>query len=130
MPKVHSLKTTGKEKKLKEWLTFFNDPESKEVSDYMKNNKNIKDAKDKLDVISQDEKVRRLAELREKALLDEKEAEYTGYCNGVEDGIKQGVEQGIKNSKEDIAKKMKEKGADIEYIMEITGLSKEEINLL
>ena len=96
----------------------------------MKNNKNIKDAKDKLDVISQDEKVRRLAELREKALLDEKEAEYTGYCNGVEDGIKQGVEQGIKNSKEDIAKKMKEKGADIEYIMEITGLSKEEINLL
>ena len=130
MPKVHSLKTTGKEKKLKEWLTFFNDPESKEVSDYMKNNKNIKDAKDKLDVISQDEKVRRLVELREKALLDEKEAEYTGYCNGVEDGIKQGVEQGIKNSKEDIAKKMKEKGADIEYIMEITGLSKEEINLL
>ena len=135
MPKVHRLlKPTGKEKKLKEWLFFFDNPESKEVSYYMKNNENIKDAKDKLDVISQDEEVRRIAELREKALLDEKEAEYTGYCNGVEDGIKQGIKQGIEqgiiNSKKDIAKKLKEKGTDIEFIMEITGLTKEEVNNL
>lgn len=113
IPKVYELKSTGKEKKLKEWLTFLDNPDSKEVSNYMKSNDNIKQAKEKLNEMSQDEKVRRLAELREKALMDEREAEYTGYCNGVEDGIKQGIKQGIEQgsttSKKEIAKKMKKK---------------------
>ena len=130
IPKVYKLKSTGKEKKLKEWLTFLDKPDSKEVSDYMKSNENIKQAKEKLNEMSQDEKVRRLAELREKALMDEREAEYTGYCNGVEDGIKQGIEQGTASSKKEIAKKMKMKGTDINFIIEITGLSKEEIEQL
>ena len=63
-----------------------------------------------------------------------RQPEYTGYCNGVEDGIKEGIKQGIEeatiNSKKDIAKKLKEKGTDIEFIMEITGLTKEEVNNL
>ena len=126
IPKVYKLKSTGKEKKLKEWLTFLDKPDSKEVSDYMKSNENIKQAKEKLNEMSQDEKVRRLAELREKALMDEREAEYTGYCNGVEDGIKQGTA----SSKKEIAKKMKMKGTDIKFIIDITGLSKEEIEQL
>ena len=122
LPKVHRLQATGKEKKLKEWMDFLENPESKEVSSYMKNNENIKEAKDKLDEISQDEVVRRLAELREKALMDEREAEYTGYCKGLEDGIER------KNI--EVAKKMKDKGINIEIIIEITGLPKEEIDNL
>ena len=85
----------------------------------MEKNESMKNAKDKLDKMSEDERVRRLAELREKAIMDEKEAEYTGYCNGLEEGIE-------RNTKE-IAKKMKEKGADIDFIIEVTGLSEEEI---
>ena len=96
----------------------------------MKNNDSIKEAKNKLEEMSQDEKVRRLAELREKAILDEKEAEYTGYCNGVEDGIKQGIEQGIEQNQKDVAKKLRDKGIDIHFIIEITGLSKEDIENL
>ena len=127
LPKINRLfRLTQKEKKLKEWLYFLENPESKEVSSYMKNNDSIKEAKNKLEEMSQDEKVRRLAELREKAILDEKEAEYTGYCNGVEDGIKQGIEQNQK----DVAKKLKNKGTDIDFIIEITGLSKEDIENL
>lgn len=126
IPKVYELKSTGKEKKLKEWLTFLDNPDSKEVSNYMKSNENIKQAKEKLNEMSQDEKVRRLAELREKALMDEREAEYTGYCNGVEDGIK----QGSTNSKKEIAKKMKEENLALDLIIKLTGLSKEEIEKL
>ena len=127
LPKINRLfHLTQKEKKLKEWLYFLENPESKEVSSYMKNNDSIKEAKNKLEEMSQDEKVRRLAELREKAILDEKEAEYTGYCNGVEDGIKQGIEQ----KQKDVAKKLKNKGTDIDFIIEITGLSKEDIENL
>ena len=54
--------------------------------------------------------------------MDEREAEHTGYSNGVEDGIQQGYRK--------IAKKMKNKGKNINEIIEITGLSEEEINKL
>ena len=108
----------------------------------MKSNDSIKEAKNKLEEMSQDAKVRRIAELREKAILDEKESEYTGYCNGLEDGIKQGIEQGIEEgikrgielgieqNQKDVAKKLKDKGVDIDFIVEITGLSKEDIENL
>ena len=127
LPKINGLfRLTQKEKKLQEWLYFLENPESKEVASYMKSNDSIKEAKNKLEEMSQDAKVRRIAELREKAILDEKEAEYTGYCNGLEDGIKQGIEQ----KQKDVAKKLKNKGVDIDFIVEITGLSKEDINNL
>ena len=122
------------DEKLIEWLKFLENPESKEVQGYMKKNENMKEAREKLDKMSKDEKVRRMAELRQKALMDEREAEYTGYINGLEDGIKQGMkqglEQGIGQGYREIAKKMKGKGKDINEIIELTGLSKEEIEKL
>ena len=118
LSKEYKLNAEGKEKKLVEWLYFLNNPESKEVHRYMEDNESMKQAKEKLDNMSDDRVVRRLAELREKAILDEREAEYTGYVNGVED------------SKKNIAKKMKEEKMSIEIIANITGLSKEEIEKL
>ena len=129
VPKMYKGKQENEEK-LIEWLKFLENPESKEVQGYMKNNENMKEAREKLDKMSKDEKVRRMAELRQKALMDEREAEYTGYSNGVEDGIKQGIKQGIEQGYRKIAKKMKDKGKDIREIIEITGLSEEEINKL
>ena len=114
------------DEKLIEWLKFLENPESKEVQGYMKKNENMKEAREKLDKMSKDEKVRRMAELRQKALMDEREAEYTGYSNGLEDGMKQGLEQGYK----EIAKRMKSKGKDISEIIELTGLTKEEVEKL
>ena len=121
VPKMYKEKQ-ARDEKLIEWLKFLENPESKEVQGYMKKNENIKEAREKLDKMSKDEKVRRMAELRQKALMDEREAEHTGYSNGVEDGIQQGYRK--------IAKKMKDKGKNISEIIEITGLSEEEINKL
>ena len=112
-----------KDRKLVEWLEFLKNPESKEVQGYMKKNESMKEAREKLDKMSKDEKVRRMAELRQKALMDEREAEYTGYSKGLEQGITQGAE----NEQKKIAKRMKEKGIDIDSIAEITKLSKKEI---
>ena len=122
LSKMYKLNAEGKEKKLIEWLYFLNNPESKEVQGYMEKNENMKQAKEKLDNMSDDKVVRRLAELREKAILDEKEAEYTGYTKGKEEGIQEGVRL--------IAKKMKEEKMPIEMIIKITGLSKEKIEKL
>ncbi len=133
VPKMYKEKQ-ARDEKLIEWLKFLENPESKEVQGYMKKNENMKEAREKLDKMSKDEKVRKMAELRQKALMDEREAEYTGYSNGLEDGIKQGMkqglEQGIGQGYREIAKKMKGKGKDINEIIELTGLSKEEIEKL
>lgn len=113
---------------------FLENPESEEVLYYMKNNENIKSAKEKLNTLSEDERVRRLAELREKAIMDEKEAKYTGYTEGRREGIKEGREEGRKQGKEatkkEIAKKMKEEKIGTEIIVKVTGLTKEDIDKL
>ena len=88
----------------------------------MKNNESMKKAKEKLNTMSEDETIRRLAELREKAILDELEVKAYSYKKGKNDGIEQ-------NNKE-IAKKMKEENIDLSIIFKITGLTKEEIEKL
>lgn len=119
-----------KENKLKEWLSFLENPESEEVLYYMKNNENIKSAKEKLNTLSEDERVRRLAELREKAIMDEKEAKYTGYTEGRREGREEGRKQGKETTKKEIAKKMKEEKIGTEIIVKVTGLTKEDIDKL
>ena len=122
LPKMRNNKATGKDKKLIEWLSFLNNPESKEVTNYMKNNESMKKAKEKLNTMSEDERIRRLAELREKAILDELEVKAYNYRKGKNEGLEQ------KNK--EIAKKLKEKGLNIDFIIEITNLTKEEIEKL
>jgi predicted transposase/invertase (TIGR01784 family) len=119
IPKIYKKIGEKENEKLIEWLSFLEAPDSKEVLSYMENNENMKKAKEKLNVISGDAKIRRIAELRKKALMDEKDAEYTGYTNGLEEGKSQTISE--------MVRKMKEKKTDIKYIMEITGLSEEEI---
>lgn len=88
--------------------------------------KEIKKAKEVLEEISQDEHARRLAELREKYIMDQKATEAAGYDKGLE----QGIEQGEKNKTLELAKKLKTKGVAINIILETTGLSIDEINNL
>ena len=84
--------------------------------------------------MSEDETIRRLAELREKAILDELEVKAYNYKKGKNDGLAQGREEGraegLKQKNKEIAKKMKKKGYLIEDIIEITNLSKQEIEQL
>ena len=53
-----------------------------------------------------------------------------GRKEGKEEGIKEGREEGAKQNSCDIAKRMLEKGIDIETISELTGLTAEEISRL
>ena len=115
LPKMRNAKTNEKDNKLVEWLSFLKNPESKEVTSYMEKNESMKKAKEKLNIMSEDETIRRLAELREKAILDELEVKAYNYKKGLEQKNKE------------IAKKMKEKGFSIDDITEITNLSKSEI---
>ena len=52
------------------------------------------------------------------------------YKNGVEDGIARGIEQSIAQGIEQLAKKMLSSGLPVEKIIEITGLTKEQLQAL
>ena len=53
-----------------------------------------------------------------------------GLKEGKEEGIKEGREEGAKQKSFDIAKRMLEKGIDVETISELTGLTEKEISEL
>ena len=102
---------------LADWVKFIINPKVIDMS-----NEEVKKAKEVLDELSQDEHARRLAELREKYIMDQKATEAAGYDKGLEQGLKLGIKR--------TAKKLKSKGVDINIIRETTGLSIEEINKL
>ena len=62
--------------------------------------------------------------------MDSKAIEDYGYDKGLEEGIKQGIEQGLEQAKIEIAKRMLEQGKNIEEIIELTDLSKEDIEAI
>ena len=122
-------KIRGKEEEkdqLLDWLMFLENPESERVARKMEENKNLKEAVEKLDRISEDEKMQRIIELREKARRDE----HAIYSKGVDDGIEEGKIEGAKEEKIQIAKNMLQRGFSKQEIMDITGLTRKEIEEL
>ena len=122
---IELLKIKGRENEkdqLLDWLIFLENPESERVTRKMEENENLKEAVEKLDRISEDEKMQRIIELREKAIRDE----HAIYAKGLDDG----VEKGAREKQIEIAKSMLKENMDIEIIIKITGLTKEEIEKL
>jgi len=119
LPKARRILEKEPENKLAQWMLFLNNPNELEVSNMVENNEDIKEAMNELEQISEDKKLRRLAELREKAIRDEK----NGLRHAKEDGIKEGIKEGI----EQVAKRMLKEKLDINIISKLTGLTKEEI---
>ena len=87
---------------------------------------NINKAKKVLETISQDERERRLTELREKYRMDQHAIMLAGY----DKGLKEGIEQGIEQNKKAILEKLLKTNLSIEQIIEITGFTAEEIEKL
>ena len=140
LPKVIRESKIGEE--LLDWLTFIENPNCERVKFKMGQNKALKEAKAKLDKISQNERMQKIAEWREKAILEEKamyryamtqgrsEGIKQGIKEGIEQGIKEGIEQGIEKTKIEIAKNLLLQNVKLEVIEKSTGLSKEEIKKL
>ena len=105
-------------------------------------NEKVRRAVENYEVLTGDEEVKRLAEIRLMAKLEEKsaldcareEGEERGKEIGREIGREEGKEAGIKLGEEqkqkEIAQKMKKQKMPIKQISEITGLSEKEIEKL
>lgn len=116
---------TSENKDLNIWVKFIKEPGELDMED-INNNDAVKKAKEVLDKISADEREEELAFQRLMYKMDNDAIRAAGYDEGKQDGI----EQGQKEEKIEIAKKMLDKNADIEFIIECTGLTKEEIEKL
>ena len=131
LEKIKDIKET-KNKELLNWCKFIKNPEEMEGEE-MKN-EYIKKAKEKLDEINQSEEERRLAEIRERTIRDEMAIRDSGYIDGMKEGEKkgkiEGKNEGIAEEKLQIAKIMLKKKMLLEDIIEITRLSKSEIESL
>ena len=105
LPKIYRLKEEKRDKELLDWLYFLEDPSSKRVMDVMDNNEGIKEAKEKLEEMSNDVIMQRLAEYRESAIIEENEIRNTALHKGREQGLKEGLKEGEKKKQLEIAKK-------------------------
>ena len=106
---------------LEKWLYVIGG-DRKMMEECKKENEEIKEAVEQLTQMSADEYERELYEIRERSRLT--------YNTEMYEARRKGIEEGKKQDRKEIAKKMKEKGTDITYIIEITGLTEEEIKAL
>lgn len=110
------------ETKLEQWLAFI-DYESKEMVRMAKEkNELIKKAHKDYEYLTGDDAIRRLQELREKAILDENSAYATG--------VKRGEARGIKRGKLETAMALMKNNVKREIIEKCTGLSVIELEKL
>ena len=105
--------------KINQWLAFLDDEDKELVDMAVKKNKVLEKAQDEVEYLTGDAELRRLAELQEKWAWDEQ------FYRSM--AIKEGREEGREEERKQIAKKMLAKGVTIQEIMELTGLTKEEI---
>ena len=113
--------------KLEQWLWLFVGGEEEKMRRIGKKNKEIEKIDKKLASMSLSREERNNYEFRRKAILDEISAIDYATKKGLAQGIEQGIEQGIKENSQNIAKEMIKKNMDINLIMELTKLTKEEI---
>ena len=124
LPKALKAYKKNKNDELLQWLMFLDNAKSEEVTQIMEENEDIKEAKEELEKISQDDILRRRALSRTLDIADkiqfEKEA--------TERGLEKGKEEGEKETKIAIVKKLHENNMTIEQIAQIVELEEDEIN--
>ena len=126
LTKAKSLYENGSDETLVKWCMFLTNPNSLEVEEIVKENSEIKKLNEDLEEISQDELLRQEAEFwrMNSVILDWNEKS----CFNA--GKEEGLNEGSKKEKIEIAKNMLKKNLDINLIIELTSLTKEEIETL
>ena len=158
LSKVRAEYEKNRQNKKAQWALFINDPNTEEVKEIMKENEDIEEAIVTVHKMTEDEKMRRLADLREKAIMDEKairrkgyedgrsagyqdgrsvgyqDGRKVGYQDGLEKGMEKGMEKGIEKGRSEsqkaMAKKLKDIGMSAKDIEKITDIAIEKIEKL
>ena len=101
-----------------QWMLFLDNPEKEEVARIMEENKNIKEAKEELERISQDDILRRKALNRTLEIADKLQ---------LKKEAKEAREEGIKDTKEQIVKELINMNLSVQQIAKAVQLSEDEV---
>ena len=88
LSKAEEMYKKNKENEKAQWMLVINDPNSEEVKEIMKENKDIEECIVKVKELTEDEKLERLAFLRERARMDEESLKDEGFEEGKKAGLK------------------------------------------
>ena len=135
LDKVKNTYYKNKLDKKAQWMLFLDDPNSREVKEIMEKNNDIKDAVIEVHERSKDEQLRRLAELKEKAIMDEKaiykagrlRGEKEGIQKGLQEGVQKGITQGQLEKSIEIIKNLHSMNLTISQIAQAVDMSEQEI---
>ena len=124
--------------KLNQWLAYIDNEDEGRVEMAKKKNEVIKKSEPLWDYLTGDAEIERLEELRFKWACDRASAEdyhrekglKEGREKGIAEGRKEGRKEGELKKEKEIAKNMLKKDMDIKLIVELTGLTEEEIKEL
>jgi predicted transposase/invertase (TIGR01784 family) len=112
---------------LDEWIYFL---KNEEIKTNFKA-KGLDKAKETLDIMKLEDKERTIYKRREENRMYKESLLYTVKVDGIKEGIKKGKEEGLKEgakkAKIKIAQKLLSADMDIDFILETTGLSIEDI---
>ena len=119
------------------WLSFIDMERGDLLEMASKKNSKVRKAIENYEVLTGDEEVKRLAELKQMTKFEEQSALHCAREEGKEEGREQGKKIGIEKGKKEteqklkeIAEKLKKQKMSIKQITEITGLSEEKIKKL
>ena len=107
----------------KRYISLLTDKNLYKLSQYEASKKAYRDIKNSVDTAKREG----IAEGMEKGM---KQGMEKGMKQGMEKGMKQGMEKGLEQRSLEIARKMLAKGMDAASVMEITGLSAEQMQQL
>ena len=98
-----------------------------DVEELMADTNDIKDAVIEVHERSKDEQLRRLAELKEKAIMDEKAIYKAGRLRGEKEGIQKGISQGQLEKSIKIIKNLYSMNLTISQIAQAVDMSEQEV---
>ena len=125
IPKVvKAYQKTPKDEVL-QWMLFLDNPEKEEVARIMEENKDIKEAKEELERISQDDILRRKALNRTLEIADRLQLK-----KEAEEALEKGKNIGLKAKTNEVVIKLKEMNLPIEQIAKAVELNEEDVKAI
>ena len=108
-----------------QWMLFLDNPEKEEVARIMEENKDIKEAKEELERISQDDILRRKALNRTLEIADK--LQLKKEAKEAKEAREKGEQIGIEKEKKAVIKKLHELNISIEQIAKVVELKEAEV---
>ena len=112
-----------------QWMLFLDNPEKEEVARIMKENKDIKEAKEELERISQDDILRRKALNRTLEIADKLQLKKEAK-EALEKGKNIGLQEGKTEKTHEVVIKLKEMNLPIEQIAKAVELNEEDVKAI